>query len=591
MHCHLTGPGPLRAVALLLICFILAGCRDSHPGPMAREDPSAAAPPAILFQDVARTVGIDFVHFDPATPEHLIAETLGTGIAWIDYDGDGWMDLFCVQAGPLPGRGPTGSPTHRLFRNIGNGRFQNVTEQAGLDRSMFAMGVAVGDFDNDGFDDLVITHLGGVTLFHNEPNGQGGRRFFDVTEHAGLAGTNPHFATSAAWGDLDRDGYLDLYVCNYVELDLVDPLICRNPDKKLYYTCPPSAYPVVTHRLYRNQGNGTFQNVSESSGVAGVKPGAGLAVAIVDLDGDGKDDIYVANDLYPAYLFHNQTEPGGPITLVERAGISGCGLGPNGEWMSGMCVAVADVEGQGRPSLFVTNFQDQPNVLFLNQGNLRFRDMSASTGLALTSRQRLGFGAAFLDANHDGFMDLVVANGHVYRSAQAMFNTHYAQPTQVFLGQENMRFKDVSDSAGEVITNAQVGRGVAVGDYDNDGRPDVAMTSVGGPVVLAQNVTATSHDWLGLNLIGDGVKSNRNAIGTVVRVTTGERTQTQYVIGGASYLSASDQRLIFGLGSGVREVDAIQVRWPSGRVEAFGRRTTGRYWNLNEGNGDTPPVP
>ncbi len=560
------------------------GCRSPTP------EPGAQGPPAgtIRFENLSSQAGLSFRHFDPATPEHLIHETMGSGVAWIDFDADGWPDLLCIQSGPVPPRTVPDPPTHRLYRNLHDGTFSDVTAATGLGKQVFGMGAAVGDIDNDGFDDVVVTHLGGISLFRNVADSRAGRRFEDITDSAGLAGTNLHWATSCAWGDLDGDGLLDLYVCNYVQTDPANPVVCRNRDTNVAHSCPPTAYPATTHRLYRNLGGSRFADVSVSSGVATIDPAAGLAVAIVDLDADGRADIYVANDMNPAYLFHNQTPAGGPLKLVERAGLAGCSLGPGGAAMSGMCAEVADVDGSGRPALFVTNFQGQPNVLFQNLGRLQFSETVATSGLGVASRDKLGFGSAFLDADLDGHLDLTVANGHVYRTTPDHLGIHYAQETQLFRGQGDGRFHDVGATAGDDFLEPRVGRGLARADFDNDGRPDLVLSTVGGPVALFHNVTATTNHWIGLELVGSGSGSNRNAIGAVVIVEVAGRTQTLFVNGGGSFLSAHDRRLTVGLGS-ADQADRVRVRWPSGNIQEFSQLKAGAYFRLQEGHSE--PVP
>lgn len=594
---------PITRCAVVIagaLAILSIGCREQSDetrpkGPLSpaeRDDKTSVvvAPRSseISFVDQTESAGIGFRHFDPATPSHLIHETMGSGVAWIDYDVDGWPDLLCVQGGPVPPAVTQEALTHRLYRNLGNGRFSDVTARVGLGESRVGMGAAVGDFDNDGFDDLALTWLGGVSLLRNIAggsiaDGSGGRRFADITETCGVKGTNPHWATSCAWGDLDNDGWLDLYVCNYVETDERQPLICRDPATGVAHACPPTAYPVTQHRLYRNLAGAAFENVTESSGVGAVPSAAGLAVTIVDFDADGRSDIYVANDMFPAHLFHNQTEPGGPIKLVERAGLAGCGLGPNGSSMSGMCVEVGDVDGSGRPSIFVTNFQSQPNVLFVNLGQLQFRESAAMSGLGGPSRTKLGFGAAFLDADLDGILDVAVANGHVYRSAPELLGIPYAQETQVFRGRGNGTFRDVSSAAGGAIQRPRVGRGVARADYDRDGRPDLVMSAVGGPVTLLRNVTNTNRRWLGIALAGNGASSNRSAIGSVIRVESAGETAVHFVSGGGSYLSAHERVVVIGVAD-VDRVDRVTVRWPSGDEQAFSSLATDSYWRLCEGD-------
>jgi len=576
--------GVASLVATVVVVALWLENRGTAPDTRPTHSVSGGSPASeeIRFEDVSMRAGITFRHFDPATPQHLIHETMGSGVAWIDYDADDWPDLFCVQSGPVPPGKVADPPTHRLYRNLRDGTFADVTATSGLGTSGFGMGAAVGDFDNDGFDDLVMTYLGRISLFRNVPDGGGGRRFEEVTQTAGLMNTNPHWGTSCAWGDLNDDGWLDLYVCNYVETDPDKPIVCRDPKTNLAHACPPTAYQFTTHRLYQNLGGGKFADVSESSGVAAAKPAAGLAVAIVDFDGDGRPEIYVANDMSMAYLFHNRTSKGGPITLVEQAGVAGCGLGPNGATMSGMCAEVADVDGSGLPEVFVTNFQGQPNVLFQNLGQLQFREEVATSGLGGPSRDKLGFGAAFLDADLDGRLDLAVANGHVYRTAPDLLGIPYAQETQLFRGRLHGGFRNVGATAGSDFRKPRVGRGLARADFDNDGKPDLALSTVGGPVTLFRNVTSTPNSWIGLLLTGDGTRSNHNALGAVVTVEAGGHSQTHFLSGGGSYLSAHDRRLTIGLGRAT-QVDRLRVQWPSGETQKFSELASGVYWRLRQG--------
>ncbi|MBO0701147.1 MAG: VCBS repeat-containing protein, partial [Zavarzinella sp.] len=530
-----------RRIALLgvLVVAVLLGRHflqrsAQTPGPEAPVPDAPQGPTAGLpwFRDVTAQAGITFVHFDSHTPQDAIEETMGSGLAWIDYDGDGWPDLFCVQGGPLPPGSHSGPlPTHKLYRNNRDGTFTDVTAAVGLDKVGHGMGCAVGDYDNDGFDDLVVTDLGGLTLFHNEPDpsAPGGRRFVDVTARSGLA--DPHWATSCAWVDIDGDGLLDLYVCNYVELIPGKIPVCESLGVR--FSCSPTAFPHTTHKLFRNLGGGRFEDVSESSGVAAARPAPGLAVAVCDLDGDGKPDIYVANDMRPAYLFHNL----GGGRFQEDAMFSGCALGPNGAPIAGMGVGVADVDGSGRPSLLVTNYQSDPNVLFLNRGGMRFYDATYPSGLGLPSQPRLKFGVAFLDADADGIPDVAVANGHVHPEAPRLHAVPFAQEAQLFLGVGPTKFRDVSAQAGPYFRRPLVGRGLAVADFDNDGRPDLAFSHNGGPVVLLHNETPTDNRAIGFELIGDGKQSNRNAVGARVEVEAGGRKRAHFVLGGGSYLS------------------------------------------------------
>ena len=546
--------------------------------PPASSSASVLAPtPGVpWFEDLTAAARIDFQHFDSATPMHYIHETFGSGVGWIDYNNDGWPDLFCIQDGPVrPGDAPGALPSCKLFRNNGDGTFTDVTVAVGLTKTGFGMGCAVGDFDNDGYDDLVVTYLGGVTLYHNEPDGRGGRRFVDVTARAGLQ--NPHFATSCAWGDIDGDGLLDLYVCNYVEIDLAKHPICEHLDTKIKIGCSPTAFPLAAHKLYRNNGDGTFTDISVSAGIAAAPRAPGLGVVMVDLDGDGRLDIYVANDLHPAYLFHNQ----GGGKFIEKAMLSGCAFDSSGNTLAGMGVDAADVDGSGRPSLFITNYQNEPNILFRNRGGLIFADDSYPSGLGFASLQRLGFGAVFLDADLDGHLDLAIANGHVQRPAQRLFHVPYEQEAQLFVGQGAAKFRDVSDKAGAYFQNRYVGRGVAWADYDNDGLPDLAFSNNAGPAVLLRNATRTENRWVRLELIG--VRSNRNAIGARLEIEAGGRKQVRFITGGGSYLSASERRLLVGLGQ-ADQIDRLTVIWPSGHRDEHRNLPAKRWWRLREGD-------
>ncbi len=577
----------LAAVPALFASFVFACQKPDPPTPEAVSWPvdspvRTPVPGVPWFEEVTVGAGIDFHHFDSSTPMDYIQEKMGSGLAWMDYDNDGWPDLFCVQDGPVrPAAWKQPLPTNKLYRNSGDGTFTDVTEQVGLARAGFGMGCAVGDFDNDGFDDLLVTYFGGMVLYHNEPDGQGGRCFVEVTSRAGLH--NPHWATSCAWGDLDGDGFLDLYICNYVEVDMDHYQVCEEPQLKVRHHCPPTVFPHVTHQLYRNNRNGTFTDISKESGVATAPPAPGLGVILTDLDGDGRLDIYVANDLKPAYLFHNQ----GQGRFIEKGLVSGCALGPWARMMAGMGVEAGDLDGSGRPALFVTDFFQAGSVLFRNRGGLNFQEWSNPSGLGPASIHRLGFGTVFLDADLDGRLDVAVANGHVYGNGDAI-GQPFAQEAQLFAGNGQGHFREVSAQAGAYFRQRRVGRGLAWADYDNDGRPDLAFSHNAGPVALLHNRTQTRHGWVRLELVGDGQKSNRNAIGARVEIDYGGTKQVRFLNGGGSYLSASERRLLVGLGRADR-AERVTVIWPSGRRQEF-RDLQGRQgWRLREGQDQPEP--
>ncbi|HUR55341.1 MAG TPA: CRTAC1 family protein [Gemmataceae bacterium] len=530
------------------------------------------------FVDVTEKSGVKYVNFDSVTDKHTILETMGPGIGWIDYDNDGWMDLFCVQNGPIPSLPQTGAPTHKLYRNNGDGSFTDVTDRVGLNQAVYGQACAVGDYDNDGYDDLVVASFGVTTLYHNEadPAAPGGRRFKDVSKGAKI--DNPHWGSSCAWGDIDGDGFLDLYVCNYCEIDLANYKTCENPNTRVRHICPPSIFPKVAHKLYKNNGNGTFTDVTIPSGLAGPTPGGGLAVVILDLDGDGKQDIYAVNDLGPAFLLHNQG--GGKFT--ERGMISGAGVDPNGRFMAGMGIGVGDIDGTGRPSFLVTNYQDEPNMVFLNKGGMRFTEWSHPSGFGPATYKRLAFGIDLLDADLDGHLDVAVANGHVYRNAKEIYGYSQEQEGQLFLGDGKGRFREVSDKAGSYFREKLIGRGLAVCDFDNDGRPDLAFSHNAGPLKLLRNATENGNRSLRLELVGDGKKSNRNAVGAKIEIDAGGRKLVRWIHGGGSYLSASDRRQCVGLGTAAK-ADVVTVTWPSGAKQEFRDVEAGKPWRLTEG--------
>jgi len=508
------------------------------------------------FEDVTAEAGIGFRHFDSATPRHLIHETLGSGLAWIDYDADGWMDLFCVQSSPVEGDRPE-NLTSKLYRNKGDGTFEDVSNTVGLSKVGFGMGAAVGDFDNDGFPDILVTYLGGLALYHNQLGKDGARRLVDIAVNAGLK--NPHWGTSAGWGDVDGDGDLDLYVCNYCEVDLKNYPVCREPRTQVAMCCPPSHFPAVSHKLFRNNGNLTFTDVSVESGIAAPPPAPGLAVVLVDLDLDGKLDIYVANDMKPAYLFHNQ----GAGRFVEKALVSGCALGLDGSLVAGMGIAIGDVDGSGFPSVFVTNFEKKPNILFLNRGNLDFRESSMRSGLGGPSIPFLKFGTEFLDADLDGNLDVVVANGHIHRAAKQFSDSDYPQTAQFFRRLGSAKFADASARSGPYFSKPMVGRGIAVADYDRDGLPDLAFSHVGDGVKLLKNATRTPNAAISVDLIPKGAASPCNAVGSRIIAKSGATKSTRFAVGGGSYLSGSEPRLVLGLGEDSK-VEGLQIVWPSG---------------------------
>ncbi|MBN9519032.1 CRTAC1 family protein [bacterium] len=513
---------------------------------------------------------------------------MGSGVGWLDYDRDGRPDLFLVQGGRFPPdpAAPAG-PTSRLYRNRGDGTFTDVTADVGIRTPGYGQGVAVGDVDNDGYPDLFVTHCHGGRLYHNEP-GPTGRRFRDVTEAAGLALDG--WCTSCAFGDLHGNGHLDLFVCRYLPLDLANYPVCteEGPGGPVRTACGPEKFPGTRSYLFRNNGDGTFTDVT---GPAGVEAGGkGLGVVILDLNGDGRADVFVGNDEVPNHHYRNLG--GGRFQSVGIR--SGTALNQNGRSMGSMGIEAGDLFGEGRPDLFVTTYVHEGTVLFQNRGGGAFLDVSRGAGMFAASWGKVGWGTALLDADGDGRLDLFVANGHTRRNAAEMRVAEdgrpqeYAQPPQLFLGDGRGGFRDVSAGAGEYFRGRHVGRGAALADWDNDGEPDLAVTHVGGPPALLRTTRRLPHHWVRLQLEGarnrDPVGANRDAVGAVVTVRAGGRSLVRHVKGGGSYYSAHDLRLLVGLGDAAT-VDEVEVRWPNaaGTVQRFGPLAVDRGYRLLEG--------
>jgi hypothetical protein len=533
----------------------------------------AQAPPALRLVDVTAAAGIDFHHFNGAYGDKLLPETMGSGCAFLDYDGDGWQDILLVNGMAWPGR-PGPRSTLRLYRNNRNGTFTDVTGSAGLGVELYGMGVAVGDFDNDGFPDLFITCVGQSRLFRN--TGQGA--FVDATRQAGLSGRLA-FSTSALWVDIDRDGRLDLFVCNYVKWSAEHDVFCSADGRQKSY-CTPEAYRGDTCWLFRNRGNGTFEDVTASSGIFD-SSSKSLGVAMLDGDADGWPDLFVANDTQPNKLYHNQRNG----TFREVAVRAGVAFSPEGRSRAGMGVDAGDIDGSGHMSLAVTNFDNEMVGLYRPQGLGLYEDVASRAGIGDPSRNRLGFGCVFADLDLDGALDLVVANGHIDDVVRATRgNVGHAQPPLLFLNNRAGLFREVGAAAGSDFARARVGRGLAYGDFDGDGDVDLLMTTNNGPAVLFRNDQTAGHRSVRLTLVG--TQSNRDAIGARVRVFHGGAMQSRMVKSGSSYLSQSELPLTFGIGRRDR-VDRLVIDWPNGRTEEFTAVAAGAY-RCVEGKGIAP---
>ena len=511
------------------------------------------------FDDVASSSGIAFGYQASHTSEKYLPETMGAGVALFDYDNDGRLDLFFVNGAPINDPTPTGTVPqkagpqywNRLYHQKPDGRFEDVTQKAGLQGAGYGMGVAVGDYDNDGYEDLYVTAYGGNKLYHNNGNGT----FTDVTEKAGVGGSG--WSTSAAWVDLDNDGLLDLVVLRYLDWDFHD-IWCgeRKPGYRSY--CHPDAYKAVTPLVYHNDGNGHFTEVSQKIGIS--KPGKGLGIALADYDHDGKIDLAVANDSMLEFLYHNK----GDGTFEEVGLAAGIAADANGRTYAGMGVDFADYKNDGLPDLVITNLAEQKYALYQNAGDGTFNYASDNSGVARMSLFHSGWGVAFLDYDNDGWKDLLIAQGHDLDTIELTFpNLRYREP-MLLARNTGQGFVDVSAGSGDVFKQPWVARGLAVGDIDNDGRVDAVVTTNDGPAYLLRNETATANHWLTLNLVGH--QSNRDAIGAEVKLTTSTTSQWATVSTAGSYLSSKDKRVHFGLGSD-SVVKSIEIRWPSGTVQ------------------------
>jgi hypothetical protein len=524
------------------------------------------AQPAIQFTDVTKSAGINFVHYNAAFGKRYLPETLGPGVAFIDYDSDGWQDIIFTNGMDWPGQHRRTSTPH-LFRNNHNGTFTDVTHAAGLDVELYAMGIAVGDFDNDGEDDLFITAVGQSRLFHNKKG-----VFTDVTRDAGLAGPN-EFSTSAAWVDFDRDGNLDLVVGNYVQWTPQTDIFCTLDGTNKSY-CTPESYKGASPRLWRNVGNGKFEDVTSKAGLLNTTSKT-LGIAVLDVNQDLWPDLLFANDTQPNRLYINN----GKGAFTERGVPSGIAFSEEGIARAGMGVDAADYDRSGYPSVLITNFANQMLALYHNEGNGLFVDEAPRSPIGRASLLTLGFGCFFFDYDLDGWLDIFVANGHIEKDIERIQpRIKYAQPPHMFRNNGKGAFAEVTQSLGAAMLQPRVGRAAAYGDFDNDGDLDIVMTTNGGPAVLLRNDGVTNHS---LRIRLEGTRSNRDGFGAVVRVTAGGETQSQMLRSGSSYLSQSERILTFGLGTRT-QADAVEIRWPSGQVDKMANVKAGGLVAIKE---------
>jgi hypothetical protein len=553
----------------------------------ASEETSASKPPADLgvsFINVAQESGLNVkTIFGGEHKNKYLLETTGCGVAFYDYDNDGWLDIFLVNGSRLEGFPPGKEPTSHLFKNNRDGTFTDVTAKAGLVRSGWGQGICIGDYDNDGFDDLFVTYYGKNVLYHN--NGDG--TFTDMSEKAGVAGKKTRWGTGCAFVDYDRDGRLDLFVANYIDLDLATAPVPESGPclyKAVMVACGPPGLSGGKNILYHNKGDGTFTDVSESAGIVQVNGTFGLGVLTADFDNDGWPDIYVANDSTQSLLYQNKKNG----KFVDIGMDSGSALSADGKPQAGMGVSAADYDLDGNLDIVKTNFAGDTPSLYHNLGGANFEDATFTAGLGAHT-QYLGWGCGFFDMDNDGWPDILICNGHVYPEVEQLkTEAGYAQRKLLYRNLRNRRFEDISEQAGPGISAPSASRGCAFGDFDNDGDVDIVVNTVNDFPQLLRCDSRTENNWIKVKIIG--TKSNRSGIGARLKCVTrlpGEtkpHEQIDEVRSGGSYISQNDLRIHFGLGK-AEKVDLLQIRWPSGQVDTVKDVKPNQLLFVKEGEG------
>jgi hypothetical protein len=545
---------------------------------MTQTQPKPPQNAIAYFTEVAQKAGLTApIVFGGKDTKKYIIETTGTGAAIFDYDNDGWPDIFLVNGTTLEGFSAGQAPTNHLYRNNHDGTFSDVTAKAGLNATGWGQGVCVGDYDNDGWEDLYVTYYGKNRLFHNQSG-----VFTEIAEKAGVAGSGKAWGTGCAWVDYDRDGHLDLMIANYVDFDLATaPTPGERPScvwKGVPVMCGPRGLPGAKNILYHSRGDGTFEDVTTKAHIDQTDGHYAFSVSTLDYNDDGWPDIYVACDSTPSILYRNNRDG----TFTDVAVVSGAAFNEDGREQAGMGATIGDYNGDGRPDIFKTNFSDDTSTLYRNNGDGTFDDVTSAAGLGLYTKY-LGWGTMFLDVDNDGWPDLLLVNGHVYPEVDKNnLGSNYEEPRILYHNLGKGTFADISASAGPGINMHASSRGLAVGDLWNDGRISAVITNLNAAPSLLVNQVRNSNHWIAIRTVG--TKSNRDGIGARISVKAGARTLVDEVRSGSSYNSSSDMRVHFGLGSATK-VDSIQIRWPSGLLERFDNLPVDSIQMLKEGSG------
>jgi hypothetical protein len=559
----------LRHGALVLLTAIAAAA-----SPLIAQ--RGGAPAAVRFTNVTKASGVSFTNVNGASPDKYLAETMGSGTALLDFDADGWVDLLLVDGGSVADPAVAARARHRLYRNV-SGTFVDVTGASGIRHRDYGMGACAGDVDNDSRTDIYITSYGANALYRNTGNGT----FADVTAAAGVGLGG--WSTSCAFLDIDLDGDLDMWVVNYLDAPKDNNRFCGDPQRRMRVYCHPLNYKGLPSVLYRNDGKGTFTDVTRASGIAAFT-GNGLGVAVGDYDDDGRPDVFVANDGVPNFLFHN--EGGGRFAEVGL--LAGVSVARDGKARAGMGTEFADYNGDGRLDLVVTNHEFETHSLFRNDGNGLFSDATIESGLSAPTLPWVGFGVAFFDADNSGELDLAIVNGHVIdNTAVFRAGSSHAQPRLLFRNAGGRRFSEIGSQAGPGFTGPAVGRSLVAGDLDNDGDVDLVTTANGGPAEVLRNDSTGRGAALIVRFVGT---RNHGAIGARMTVAAGGRTQVREVKSGSSYLGQNDLRAHVGLGRAVR-ADELRIRWPGGVVETLREVAAGQIITVTEGKGITARSP